>query len=59
MHHDHQLTIGSMLHTGLTAAPQQRIIHGDHVDMSYVEFGQRVRRLGSALNKFFPRQVHS
>ncbi len=49
MYHDQQLTIGSMLHAGLTAAPEQRIVHSDVVDMSYAQFGARVHRLASAL----------
>lgn len=49
MHHDYQLTIGTLLHTGLTAAPDQRITYADQVEMTYTQFGQRVARLGSAL----------
>jgi fatty-acyl-CoA synthase len=46
---DHQLTIGSLLRTGLTRAPAQIITHADLSEMTYATFGQRVGRLGSAL----------
>ncbi|MGV8986551.1 MAG: fatty acid--CoA ligase [Cypionkella sp.] len=47
---DYPLVIGQLLATGLGAAPAQRITYADRVDMTYVEFGQRVGRLGSALS---------
>ena len=51
MHHVYQLTIGTLLHTGLRTAPAQRITCADQVEMTYAEFGQRVGRLGSALTR--------
>ena len=46
---EYQLVIGQLLNSGLTAAPAQRITHGDQIEMTYAEMGQRVARLGSVL----------
>ncbi len=51
MSHDYQLTIASLLHTGLAAAPLQRITYSDQFEMTYTEFGQRVARLGNVLSQ--------
>ena len=46
---DYQLVIGQLLDTGLRAAPAQKISYGTEVEMTFAEFGARVRRLGAGL----------
>jgi fatty-acyl-CoA synthase len=43
------LLIRNLFRTGLSQAPEQEIVYGDHKRLTYREFGERVGRLASAL----------
>lgn len=44
------LLIRSIFRSGLAQAPDQEIVYGDQMRLTYREFGERVGRLASALN---------
>ncbi|MBZ2188963.1 fatty acid--CoA ligase [Alcanivorax sp. JB21] len=48
---DQPLVIHSILEAGVRNAPEQEIVYADKKRMSYREFGERIHRLASALNK--------
>ena len=48
--YSYQLLIGQILHTPLSVAADQQIIHADTHQMTYRQFADRVAQLGSALH---------